>query len=93
MGPEWLQRSLGRLTSPREVHAAEEIRDEVQRRVNLRLAELNDDASISVPLPYRYAEPDKLGHNWAMGSYAGDRAYFKLVGVEVHNVQAIWNLP
>ncbi len=92
MAGEWLRRLTTERDRPRELHTAEEIRAEVQRRVNEKLAELGDNATLEIQLPYRYAEPDPLGHNWAMRTFSGDREYFKLVGLEVVNVQAIWNL-
>lgn len=92
MAGEWLKRLTTERDKPRELHTAEEIRAEVQRRVDEKLAELGDDAAVEIQPPYRYAEPDPLGHNWAMHSFTGDPEYFKLIGLEVVNVQAIWNL-
>lgn len=92
MAGEWLKRLTTERDKPRELHTAEEIRAEVQRRVDEKLAELGDDAAVEIQPPYRYAELDPLGHNWAMHSFTGDPEYFKLIGLEVVNVQAIWNL-
>ena len=78
----------------RELKTAEEIRDEVQRRFEARRAEMSegDDDVVEVHLPIRLAEPDEKGCNWVMHSYTGDRGYFKMVGIGVLDVKAIWNL-
>ena len=78
----------------RELKTAEEIRDEVQRRFDARRAEMSDDDDdeVTVHLPTRLAEPDDKGCNWVMQNYTGDRSYFKLVGIGVLDVKAIWNL-
>lgn len=88
---------LLQLWSPREreTKTAEEIRDEVQRRFDARLAESGDaeDAgAVVVHLPGRLAEPDARGCNWYMQSFTGDHGYYKLVGMGVQEVMAMWNL-
>ncbi|MNL01297.1 hypothetical protein D3C87_1217620 [compost metagenome] len=78
----------------RELKTAEEIRDEVQRRFDAERAEMHDDdgGNIRVHLPIRLAEPDESGCNWVIQNYTGDRTYFKMVGIGVFDVKAIWNL-
>lgn len=78
----------------RELKTAEEIRDEVQRRFDARRAEMSEDDGdeVRVHLPMRLAEADEKGCNWVMQSYTGDRTYFKMVGICVLDVKAIWNL-
>ena len=79
----------------RELKKAEEIRDEVQRRFDARLAQtgdVDDAGTITIHLPYRLAEPDAKGCNWGMRSFTGDRGYYKLVGMAVQDVMVMWNL-
>lgn len=76
----------------REIRTADEIRAEVQRRIAKRMAESDDDDEIRVPAPTPLADVDASGCNWTMGSYTGDRSHFKMVGLAVLEVKAIWNL-
>lgn len=79
----------------RELKTAEEIRDEVQRRFDARLADSGDSedaGTVMVHLPGRLAEADASGCNWYMQSFTGDRGYYKLVGMGVQEVMAKWNL-
>lgn len=76
----------------RQIRTPDEIRAEVQRRVDKRMAESGDDDEIRVPAPTPLADVDTSGCNWTIGSYTGDHGYFKLVGLAVLEVKAIWNL-
>jgi hypothetical protein len=74
----------------RELKTAEEIRAEVQRRVDERVGKGRD--SVTVPEPSQLDVPDEGGCNWFMGSYAGNRTQVDAVGVSMLEVKAIWNL-
>lgn len=77
----------------REIRTADEIRAEVQRRVDERLeASWDAEDQVTIPLPMQLAEADPSGCNWTIGSYTGDRGHFKLVGHAMLEVKAVWNL-
>ncbi|SDX15400.1 hypothetical protein SAMN05518669_103417 [Variovorax sp. YR634] len=83
------------MSRERELKTAEEIRDEVQRRLDARIAQSwdpEDAGTVTVQLPHRLAEPDERGCNWGIRGVTGDQGYRKLAGIGVHEVMAMWNL-
>ncbi|MDQ0082881.1 hypothetical protein J2W35_003240 [Variovorax boronicumulans] len=81
-------------TAAREVHTAEEIRDEVHRLIHEGKAVRDDGAEIGVPLPTPYAqgvrEPE--GSNWSMAVFTNAAPYEGWVLHCMKSVQARWDL-
>lgn len=74
----------------RELHTAEEIRDEVDRLVNA-----GRKVAIEVPLPLRLVEPDWIEApdcNWQMPAFSNTRGNEDAIRAAVLAVRAKWDL-
>jgi hypothetical protein len=75
----------------RQLKTAEEIRDEVHRRVHAVHEVRADGDEIGIPLP-TWNEPDDTGCNWGMGRIRNPGTHMQAVERVVAAVQAEWNL-
>jgi len=75
----------------RQMKSAEQIRDEVHRRVHAIREVREDGDQIGIPLPTAN-EPDDTGCNWSMGHIRNPGSHMNAVERVVKALQAAWNL-
>ncbi|MFZ5558489.1 MAG: hypothetical protein ACOZDY_17530 [Pseudomonadota bacterium] len=77
---------------PRKLLTADQIREEVSRRLAMLPEVREDQATIVVPLP-QWNEPDERGCNWHMSVFGGDAVgYTRAIQRVVADVQALYQL-
>jgi hypothetical protein len=78
-------------TAAREVHTAEEIRDEVLRLMRMSPDYEPENPDLVVSLPYELVKRDELGANWSL--FGPGTAYeTPLVRAAIDDVRHRWDL-